>query len=257
MWNRTEAEMKENKKEIEEKAGRKAKTVIQTELEIYWLRHGKTKSNEEHRYLGKTDEGLTEAEIERLQAMKVPEAWRAFPLFSSPMKRCRQTAELLFQKEPLPIPEWGEMDFGLFEGKNYQDLKGDSYYQRWIDSGGTLPFPQGESREAFLQRSRKGLERMLFLLDKWSDIDGMLDKGKVSDRNKMPDKEKIPDRNKIPDKVVAVVHGGTIMAVLSELTGREYFSFQVPNGGGYRTRIRRKQDTIEVLEIEQIEQITD
>lgn len=234
MWNRTEAEMKENKKEIEEKAERKAKTVIQTELEIYWLRHGKTKSNEEHRYLGKTDEGLTEAEIERLQAMKVPEAWRAFPLFSSPMKRCRQTAELLFQKEPLPIPEWEEMDFGLFEGKNYQDLKGDSYYQRWIDSGGTLPFPQGESREAFLQRSRKGLERMLSLLDKRFDIDGMPEKA-----------------------AVAVVHGGTIMAVLSELTGREYFSFQVPNGGGYRTRIRRKQDTIEVLEIEQIEQITD
>ena len=226
MWNRTEAEMKENSKnEIEEKA----ETVIQAEMEIYWLRHGKTKSNEEHRYLGKTDEGLTEAETERLQAKKVPEAWQTFPLFSSPMKRCRQTAELLFQKEPLLIPEWVEMDFGLFEGKNYKDLKGDAYYQRWIDSDGTLPFPQGESREAFLQRSRKGLERMLFLLDK----DGM------------------------PDKVVAVVHGGTIMAVLSELTGREYFSFQVPNGGGYRTRIRRKQNTIEVLKIEQIEQMTD
>lgn len=218
--------MKENNKnEIEEKA----ETVIQAEMEIYWLRHGKTKSNEEHRYLGKTDEGLTEAETERLQAKKVPEAWQTFPLFSSPMKRCRQTAELLFQKEPLLIPEWVEMDFGLFEGKNYQDLKGDAYYQRWIDSDGTLPFPQGESREAFLQRSRKGLERMLFLLDK----DGM------------------------PDKAVAVVHGGTIMAVLSELTGREYFSFQVPNGGGYRTLIRRKQNTIEVLEIEQIEQMTD
>lgn len=237
MWNRTEAEMKENNKnEIEEKA----ETVIQAEMEIYWLRHGKTKSNEEHRYLGKTDEGLTEAEIERLQAKKVPEAWQTFPLFSSPMKRCRQTAELLFQKEPLLIPEWVEMDFGLFEGKNYQDLKGDAYYQRWIDSDGTLPFPQGESREAFLQRSRKGLERMLFLSDKGSEIDGM------------------PDRNKMPAKAaVAVVHGGTIMAVLSELTGREYFSFQVPNGGGYHIRIRRKQNTIEVLEIEQIEQITD
>ena len=65
------------------------------------------------------------------------------------------------------------------------------------------------------------------------------------------------DKDGMPDKVVAVVHGGTIMAVLSELTGREYFSFQVPNGGGYRTLIRRKQNTIEVLEIEQIEQMTD
>ena len=94
---------------------------------------------------------------------------------------------------------------------------------------------------------------MLFLLDKGSEIDGMPDKRKVSDRIKIPDKEKIPNRNKMPAKAaVAVVHGGTIMAVLSELTGREYFSFQVPNGGGYRSRIRRKQNTIEVLEIEQM-----
>ena len=35
--------------------------------------------------------------------------------------------------------------------------------------------------------------------------------------------------------VVAVVHGGTIMAVLSSLTGGEYFDFQVKNGEGYET----------------------
>ena len=35
--------------------------------------------------------------------------------------------------------------------------------------------------------------------------------------------------------VTAVVHGGTIMAVLSSLTGGEYFDFQVKNGEGYET----------------------
>lgn len=223
MWNGTEAEIERNKE-----------TETETEIEIYWLRHGRTQSNEEHRYLGKTDEGLSEDETERLQAKKVPQLWQDIPVFSSPLRRCRQTAELLFHKEPLLIPEWEEMDFGLFEGKNYQDLKDDPYYQRWIDSGGTLPFPQGESREAFIRRSSKGLERMFALMDK----------GKLS------------GKDKLMDKAVVVVHGGTIMAVLSTLTGGEYFTFQVPNGGGYRTRIRRKQDTITVLELEQMKEDT-
>ena len=39
------------------------------------------------------------------------------------------------------------MNFGAYEGKNYEDLKNDSYYQKWIDSNGTLPIPEGESQQ--------------------------------------------------------------------------------------------------------------
>lgn len=51
------------------------------------------------------------------------------------------------------------MDFGAFEGHNYQELAGDPAYQRWIDSGGTLPFPEGESREEFIRRNVAGYEK--------------------------------------------------------------------------------------------------
>lgn len=47
------------------------------------------------------------------------------------------------------IEELSECDFGEFENKNYKELSGNQDYQRWIDSNGTLPFPGGESREAF------------------------------------------------------------------------------------------------------------
>jgi len=57
------------------------------------------------------------------------------------------------------VPEWTEMDFGAFEGHNYQELSGDPAYQRWIDSGGTLPFPEGESREEFIRRSVAGSKK--------------------------------------------------------------------------------------------------
>ena len=35
------------------------------------------------------------------------------------------------------------------------------------------------------------------------------------------------------DTLYLVVHGGTIMAVMSSLTGKDYFDFNAPNGAGY------------------------
>lgn len=76
---------------------------------------------------------------------------------------------------------WGlqECDFGAFEGKNYQELSGDTSYQAWIDSGGTLAFPEGESREGFVRRCCAALETAL--------------------------------QSRQESHIAAVVHGGTIM----------------------------------------------
>jgi broad specificity phosphatase PhoE len=71
---------------------------------------------------------------------------------SSPMKRCVQTAEIYFPgQEPVIQEKLRESDFGLFENKNYEELKDEPEYQKWLDSGGTIPFPGGESHEAFLK----------------------------------------------------------------------------------------------------------
>ena len=40
-------------------------------------------------------------------------------------------------------------------------------------------------------------------------------------------------------------HGGSIMAVLIELTGKDYYDFQVANGNGYEVIIHIKGDTID------------
>jgi len=123
------------------------------------------------------------------------------------MKRCIETADILYPgKDPILVPQWKEMDFGLFEGKNYQELNGDKQYQAWIDSGGTLPFPQGESRACFLQRCSQGMYESV---DRYREFFT----GGV--------------------KIGCVVHGGTIMALLSIFYGGEYFDYQVKNGRGY------------------------
>lgn len=75
------------------------------------------------------------------------------------MLRCLQTKDILYpDTRAILLPEWKEIDFRRFEGKNYQDLNGDPDYQRWIDSGGVTAFPGGESRDEFVKRSMAGLE---------------------------------------------------------------------------------------------------
>ena len=133
------------------------------------------------------------------------------------------------------IPEFREMDFGLFEGKNYQDLQGDARYQTWIDSNGTIPFPEGESREDFIARCRQGFEEMLRIA-----IAGVIGR---NEEDKNAAKQKTMDENL---RIAAVVHGGTIMAVCSSFTDGEYFDFQIGNGEGYRCKVTVGQSSGEI-----------
>lgn len=183
------------------------------------IRHGATQANKEHRYLGRTDEGLSEEGIEALLSYQKKGYYPNVDcLFVSPMKRCLETAQILYPDlKPTVIPEWEETDFGKFEYKNYEDLKDDPAYQAWIDSGGTMPFPEGESREQFQARCEKGFSRMC----------GILSRKKAA-------------------AVGIIVHGGTIMALLSKYCGNDYYDYQVRNGRGFVCLMERERiwDTI-------------
>ena len=110
-------------------------------MKINLIRHGQTAGNLESRYIGTTDEPLCSAGMEALRSRRYPAHG---VLICSPMKRCIQTAQAIYPGvKPTIMHELRECDFGLFEGKNYLELNGDPDYQRWIDSGGNLPFPGG------------------------------------------------------------------------------------------------------------------
>ena len=111
-------------------------------------------------------------------------------VYVSPMKRCVQTAEIIYP-EMMKAGAYScneklrECDFGLFENHNYIELSGCPEYQAWIDSGGKLPFPEGESREAFIRRTLEGF------------------------------REVVRDAQAHDRETIAVVaHGGTIMSIM-------------------------------------------
>lgn len=173
-------------------------------MKIALIRHFATAGNLKKQYIGKTDEPILMQEKEK----EYPYVQK---VIISPMLRCRQTAEILYpDMDKIECPKFRECDFGKFEGKSYRDLNGDPSYQAWIDSGGTDPFPEGESQDIFSRRVTDGFEKMVDLLF-WQRT----------------------------EKAAMVVHGGTIMAILEkfEVSGRSYFDWHCGNGCGYLIRI--------------------
>ena len=184
------------------------------QIELTLIRHGATIGNAQRRYIGKTEEQLSQEGMEGIRKRAEQGVYpKADILFVSPMLRCCQTAELIYPGMQMhPISHWREMDFGEFEGKNYEELKEDCRYQSWIDSGGTMAFPGGESRDTFCCRVRQGMEQAMEIIRKQS-------------------------RQKKVFSVAGVVHGGTIMALCSSYCGGDYYDYQCSNGEGFSMRL--------------------
>ena len=177
-------------------------------LKLYLIRHGQTPGNKLSRYIGTTDEPLSDEGREFLKKISYP---MPEELFVSPLLRCVETAEILFPGKQLHIiEELSECDFGEFENKNYKELAGNENYQKWIDSNGTMPFPGGESREGFKYRSLTGFQKAVTQCIR-----------------------------KNVDTAALVIHGGTIMNIM-EAYGepkKSFYDWHVGNGQGYLVEV--------------------
>ena len=158
-------------------------------MKVILIRHGATMGNQEKRYIGITDEALCDTGIEKLLINVHKDIYPAADkIYVSPMKRCIQTAQIIYPgREAVVVDDLKECDFGRFEGKNYIELSGDSYYQKWIDS-------RKRCTEAFIR---------------------------------------IVKHAKDNESVALVVHGGTIMSILSEFYGGGYYDYHCGNAEGY------------------------
>lgn len=184
---------------------------MKREIPITLIRHGKTEANERHCYIGRTDEPLSETGKKELLEHKASGRYQnagkfitGSVLVTSPMLRCRQTAELIFDSTDFLICDaFKEIDFGIFEGLNYDQLKDNKDYQAWFDSNCEIKIPSGESKEEFCERCFEGFCKLIT-----SQIDS--------------------------NDITLVVHGGTIMALLSHLVGGDYYSYQCGCGEGFK-----------------------
>lgn len=179
-------------------------------MRIVFIRHFKTKGNLEKRYVGRTDEDILDCEIDK-----------AYPktqiVFVSHYKRCLQTAIKIYpDTEIIKIEKLNETDFGDFEYKNFYDLQNDKIYKLWLESEGKMGFPNGEAYEEFNTRT----------------IDGFLEAVKYAKKRNLED-------------IAFVIHGGSIMAILSHFLNGNFYDYQASNGCGYLTEY--KENKLEIL----------
>lgn len=164
-------------------------------VRIILIRHGMTAGNYKKKYIGRTDEELMNTDC----------LDRNYPdcssVVTSPLLRCVQTAKYIYPSKPVLIcTALRECDFGDFENKSYEELKGNPDYERWLLSGGELTFPGGESSTDFKKRCINGFFESV---------------------------------GKTKKDTAFVIHGGSIMAIMERLFGGDFYDYQVKNGEGY------------------------
>ena len=150
------------------------------------LRHGLSRGETEGRYIGHTDAPLTEEGRLRLRGAR--EACpQADALFISPLKRCAETAQILYPDlKPIELPGLKEYFFGEFENKTPEQLQNHPLFARWIAGEPGLMPPFAEDLQAFQSRIAETFTKL---------CDGLLKTGTQS--------------------CAVVTHGGVIMALLA------------------------------------------
>lgn len=121
---------------------------------IHLIRHGAISPTLKGRYIGTTDVPLSE---EGKVALKKLDASMDYPyakvVFTSPLKRCTQTATLLYPHiTPLTIDQLMECNFGEWENHTADELRSDPNFAKWLAGDSEVKPPRGESTADFTRR---------------------------------------------------------------------------------------------------------
>lgn len=183
-------------------------------MRIILTRHGATEGTEVKRYSGGgSDEPLSEAGVAALRAL--PPRRYTKTVYTSGMVRTDQTARILYPQASIErVAELREMDFGLFEGKTFQELEGNEAYRVWVEGMCEGRCPEGEDRASFIRRSCQA-----FL--------SIVERASMQNENELH----------------FVVHGGNIMALISEFSNppRDYFSIRTAPGASWVVEMSKEE----------------
>ena len=179
---------------------------------IHLIRQGLTNANLEGKYIGnRTDLPLSDKGADELRLLRdsaeYPDIQR---LYTSPMLRCRQTAEILYPDTGYKeIEELTEYDFGEFEGKTAKELEREENFKLWA-AGKIAAAPGGESTTDFIKRLAMGFRFV---------VEDMMSNG--------------------ADNGAIIMHGGAVMMLLSAcaVPRRKPVEWQCDAGRGFSVMV--------------------
>lgn len=133
---------------------------------VLLVRHGRTTANATGVLAGRTA-GVALDQIGRDQAALTGDRLAAVPLVavvSSPLERCRQTAQHILDRQAgtpdTPVdPDLTECDYGLWQGRPLSDLAKEDLWPTVQSQPSAVVFPGGESMAAMQARSVAAVRR--------------------------------------------------------------------------------------------------
>ncbi len=195
--------------------------------QLHLIRHGITAGNRDGRYVGRMDLPLCAEGVRELEAKRTAFAYpEVEAVYTSPLLRCIQTADILFPGQALTVVEdLTELSLGEFEGETFETLRESPAYLAWLENAGenTPPAALETSRE-FAARTAVAFNAILMNMSA----------------------EHIT-------KAAVVTHGGVLMSILSRfaLPPRPLGEWAVEPGCGYSirtsTQMWMRDETFEII----------
>ena len=128
---------------------------------LYLIRHGKVDANG---FIGHTDLPLNPEGIKDVEKLKAKVAEHNFDqIYSSQLRRCTETANLLGYNSPQIRNDMIEVNFGDWEQKTFEEIAKENpeLVDKWANRGPDFAFPGGEAISDFHKRI-KTLAESLF-----------------------------------------------------------------------------------------------
>lgn len=153
------------------------------------IRHVETIANSENKIYGRSESEYTEKGINQIEKIKdILKDEKVDKIFCSPLTRTKKLGEALSDLLNLELKleeDLIEMNFGIFEGKDYKQAMRDhkEEWDMWINDYKNYKIPQGESL-------KEVNERVTEFIDKVKDNEG---------------------------SIIVVTHGGIIHAIITYL----------------------------------------
>ncbi|MBQ5398203.1 MAG: histidine phosphatase family protein [Ruminococcus sp.] len=179
---------------------------------IHFIRHGDIADTLKGKYIGTTDVPLSEEgrlNLEEYDSRYIYPGTQV--VFTSPLKRCVQTAKLLYpHQNPLVLDQLSECCFGEWENKSADELRDDPDFERWLAGQTDVKPPRGESGADFTKRVCLIFEQI---------VEGLMKTNNT--------------------EAVIITHGGVIMTLLSVygIPRAKPFEWVMDNGFGYSVRV--------------------
>jgi len=127
---------------------------------IILVRHGHVEGISPERFRGRRDVDLSDLGARQAQAtaQRIASEWRPAAIYSSPLKRCLQTAAAIgaaCHLAPLVLADLDDVNFGDWEWRTHEEVRTEwpALFEQWFSAPQLVRFPNGGSLQEVVART--------------------------------------------------------------------------------------------------------